>query len=473
MSEHIVFPRWKEEPEVGRKLSEMKKTAERHALLIDSGKTEDRSEARKVWKKLSDGYWDLLFALLDVQTASFPEQLTFDGPERLFIDYGFLEGITPVHKDFDAVQLLDSRTGADVFPCLSFSDYIAECWGAITSQPCPDPVVGPAPEERIRGMEARLEALQAERDSELSRILGDRSTTTPPERLIEDLDQYLFSATRVAMRVKEYREAKDDAKQAMSQERFRYVEAERILLLQISSACKDEENRLELPEAEAFTELHESTKRMARKILYARMDLEKTARRLKKVADGCSEFSELMKRRELKNMLMKKREYMAVPAKTARCEPSLLCASDAAPADAAGSASLLGALCDQDLDMFAVPRTRMYGLPRVILVPGQGLGTYDWQDHSLLLPAFPAVSLEKSLSYALGTFRWDSDEDRRLKNPYEQIRENRGKSILTLAASFCKDYFLWMTKEKKGYRILPRETHKAFMQMFAPRKEEA
>ena len=41
-----------------------------------------------------------------------------------------------------------------------------------------------------------------------------------------------------------------------------------------------------------------------------------------------------------------------------------------------------------------------------------------------------------------------------------------------MAASFCKDYFLWMTKEKKGYRILPRGTHKVFIQMFAPRKEE-
>ena len=129
-------------------------------------------------------------------------------------------------------------------------------------------------------------------------------------------------------------------------------------------------------------------------------------------------------------------------------------------------------MSDQDMDMFGVSRIRMYGVPRVIFIPGQGLGTYDWQDHSLLLPAFPSVSLEKSVSYALGTFRWDSDEDRRLKNPYEQIKENRSKSILDMAASFYKDYFLWMTKEKKGYRILPRGTHKVFIQMFAPRKEE-
>ena len=151
----------------------------------------------------------------------------------------------------------------------------------------------------------------------------------------------------------------------------------------------------------------------------------------------------------------------------------MLFRSDAPPASWGETASLLASMSDQDMDMFGVPRIRMYGVPRVIFIPGQGLGTYDWQDHSLLLPAFPSVSLEKSISYALGTFRWDSDEDRRLKNPYEQIKENRSKSILDMAASFCKDYFLWMTKEKRGYRILPRETHKTFVQMFAPRKEEA
>jgi hypothetical protein len=40
-----------------------------------------------------------------------------------------------------------------------------------------------------------------------------------------------------------------------------------------------------------------------------------------------------------------------------------------------------------------------------------------------------------------------------------------------MAASFYKDYFLWMTKEKEGYRILPSNTHKTFLQMFAPRKQ--
>ncbi|MBQ3396790.1 MAG: hypothetical protein IJG55_10785, partial [Synergistaceae bacterium] len=85
---------------------------------------------------------------------------------------------------------------------------------------------------------------------------------------------------------------------------------------------------------------------------------------------------------------------------------------------------------------------------------------------------FPIGGEDKSVSYAVGTFRWDSDEDRRLKTPYENIKENKKKSLLALAQSFYKDYSLWMTKEKKGYRILPGETHKAFVDMFRLRPEE-
>lgn len=474
MDERIVFPRWRDVPEIERMTAGMEELAERHARLAESGRAEDRSEARKLHARLSDGYWDLLFALLDAQTTALPERLTFDGNERLFIDFGFLgTRVTPVHKDFDAMRALGSRSGAGVFSCLAFSDYIAECWAGITGNPCPDPVGGPSAEERVEAMEAQLEDLQARRDAELLRILGGgRGGATDPEKLVSDLDRNLFSAIRVGMRVKEYREAGNALRETMAQERFRYVEAERVMGLRISSARKDEAQPLGLPEAERFMELHESTKRLARKILHARADAGKAARRVQRIVDGCAEFSDLMKRRELKNMLTKKREYVAVPAKTARCTASLLCPSDAAPVPYAEAAALLETLSDHDLDMLSVPRVRMYGVPRVIFIPGQGLGTYDWQDHSLLLPAFPSGAAEQSLSYALGTFRWDSDEDRVLKNPYGQIREHRSKSVLDMAASFCKDYCVWMTRERKGYRVLPRETHNAFQGMFAPRRDD-
>jgi hypothetical protein len=473
MAGKIKFQRW-ENAEIDKITEEAGKIADKYRGYASSGKNEDKALARKAWQQLSDKYWDLLFALVDAQTEPFPAELTFDEEERLFIDFGFLhDEITPRHKDFDAGTFLGSRTVSGIFQYQSFSDFIAECWGMITDQARPAPLCGSSVETRLKEMDAQLEGLEKERDGEFRRIVsrGGGMPEADVNGLCEDLNRYLISAAKVTLRTKEYREAGDERKQLMSQERFRYGEAERVLDLQVSIAQKGEEDPLGLPEAEMFQALHESTKILARKIVYVQQEEEKSLRRAKKISSACAQFSQQMMRKELKNMLTKKKEYMAVPAKIARCEQSLLCPQDAPPMKCAAASALMEKLANMDIDMFAVPRVRMYGVPRVIFVPGQGWGTYDWLDHTILLPAFPVTSVEKSLAYGVGTFRWDSDEDRVLKNTYENIKDNRGKSILEMAASFYKDYFLWMTKEKEGYRILPRDTHKTFVQMFAPRKQ--
>lgn len=475
MAEKIEFKRWKNAPDVVKVTEELEKIAARYLQYASSDKSEDKAQTRKLWQQLSDKYWDLLFALVDAQTESFPASLSFDEEERLFIDFGFLnDTVTPRNKKFDPLSALGSKAIGGAFQYQTFSDFIAECWAMITKQAVPVAVCGLSEEDRIEGLELQLRALQEKRNSELARIVtrGKNMTVTELETLTSDMDAFLLTATRVAMRVKDYREAKDDVKQAMSQDRFRYNEAERVMNIQLSIAQRDEEDPLGLPELEMFSVLHDSTKVLARKIVYGRQEAEKTQRRNKKVADVCAQFSQQMMRRELKNMLTKKKEYMAVPAKVARCELSLLCPQDAEPMLCEAASRTMEGLCDMDMDMFAVPRVRMYGIPRVIFIPGQGLGTYDWADHTMLLPVFPTTSAEKSIAYSLATFRWDSDEDRLLKNVYEHIKENKGKSILEMASSFYKDYFLWLTKEKKGYRILPRDTHKTFQQMFAPRKQE-
>ena len=475
MGVKIVFKRWQNAAEIVKVTEGMEKLADKYLEVAASGKSEDKMQARKLWQQISEKYWDLLYALVDAQTESFPAALSFDEEERLFIDFGFLnDQITPRNKKFDTKQALNSKAVQGVFYYQTFTDFIAESWAMITSQPVPDPVCGVSPEARTADLEQQLQQLQDKRNEELRRILSRANNMSSAEldEAIGDMERYLLTATKVAMRVKEYREAKDEAKQAMSQDRFRYNEAERAMFVQLSIAQRDEEDPLGLPELEMFTALHESTKTMAKKIIYNSQDPEKTARRAKRIADACAQFSQQMMRRELKNMLIKKKEYMAVPAKVARCEQSLLSPQEPEPVLYADASRMLEEFCNSDMDMLAVPRIRMYGIPRVIFIPGQGLGTYDWADHTILLPEFPTTSVEKSLTYALATFRWDSDEDRLLKNTYEHIKDNKGKSILEMATSFYKDYFQWMTKEVKGYRVLPRETHKTFLQMFAPRKQE-
>jgi hypothetical protein len=169
---------------------------------------------------------------------------------------------------------------------------------------------------------------------------------------------------------------------------------------------------------------------------------------------------------ELREGLNHKKEFMLLAAHTARLDESPLCQNKSVPISAQRAGEIMMDLTPLDPDMLRASRIRMYGIPRVILVPGQGLGVYDWEDNSLIIPIFPAVSDVKDFCFALAAFRWDNDEDRTLKDTYSLLKANKGKGIRALQESFFNDYFLWISKERKGYRILPREVSKWFKTFF-------
>ncbi|MDR1965551.1 MAG: hypothetical protein LBQ36_02470 [Synergistaceae bacterium] len=169
---------------------------------------------------------------------------------------------------------------------------------------------------------------------------------------------------------------------------------------------------------------------------------------------------------ELREGLNHKKDFMMLAARTARIDTSPLCQNKNNPISMSRAGEIMMDLTPLDPDMLRASRIRMYGIPRVILVPGQGLGVYDWEDNSLIIPIFYAVSDVKDFCFALASFRWDNDEDRTLKDTYSLLKANKGKGIRALQEAFMNDYFLWISKERKGYRILPREVSKWFKTFF-------
>jgi hypothetical protein len=169
---------------------------------------------------------------------------------------------------------------------------------------------------------------------------------------------------------------------------------------------------------------------------------------------------------ELREGMNHKKDFMRLAARTARVDTSPLCQNKNEPISMARAGEIMMDLTPLDPDMLRASRIRMYGIPRVIMVPGQGLGVYDWEDNSLIIPIFGAVSDVKDFCFALASFRWDNDEDRTLKDTYSLLKANKGKGIRALQESFMNDYFLWISKERKGYRILPREISKWFKTFF-------
>jgi hypothetical protein len=212
--------------------------------------------------------------------------------------------------------------------------------------------------------------------------------------------------------------------------------------------------------------LHDRTKFLAGLIVHVTNEAERWKTR-------CEIFKKKFKgqgvpamKLELREGLNHKKEFMLLAAHTARLDESPICQNKSVPISMKRAGEIMMDLTPLDPDMLRASRIRMYGIPRVILVPGQGLGVYDWEDNSLIIPIFPAVSDVKDFCFALAAFRWDNDEDRTLKDTYSLLKANKGKGIRALQDSFSNDYFLWISKERKGYKILPREVSKWFKTFF-------
>jgi hypothetical protein len=212
--------------------------------------------------------------------------------------------------------------------------------------------------------------------------------------------------------------------------------------------------------------LHDRTKFLAGLIVHVTNETERWKTRVEMARKKFKGQGVPALKLELREGINHKKDFMSLAARTARVDTSPLCQNKNKPISMARAGEIMMDLTPLDPDMLRASRIRMYGIPRVILVPGQGLGVYDWEDNSLIIPIFGAVSDVKDFCFALASFRWDNDEDRTLKDTYSLLKANKGKGIRALQEAFMNDYFLWISKERKGYRILPRDVSKWFKTFF-------
>jgi hypothetical protein len=215
--------------------------------------------------------------------------------------------------------------------------------------------------------------------------------------------------------------------------------------------------------------LHDRTKFLASLIVHVTNEAQRWKTRTELAAKKYKGQGVPALKLELREGLNHKKDFMTLAARTGRVDTSPLCQNKTKPISMSRAGEIMMDLTPLDPDMLRASRIRMYGIPRVIIVPGQGLGAYDWEDNSLVIPMFGVVSDVKDFCFALGAFRWDNDEDRTLKDTYALLKANKGKGIRAMQEAFMNDYFLWLSKERKGYRILPRDVAKWFKTFFKQR----
>ena len=127
-----------------------------------------------------------------------------------------------------------------------------------------------------------------------------------------------------------------------------------------------------------------------------------------------------------------------------------------------------------DPEIFHNSRIPIYGRPKLLLVPGNGSGIYDWKNNLFLIPQTTHTKdIMPSLAAAVMEYRLDTDEDKLLINSYQKISTQKDiKSIITLKENLTKDYIKWLTSEYKGFKVLDKETRAWFERNVGPSKKD-
>lgn len=104
-----------------------------------------------------------------------------------------------------------------------------------------------------------------------------------------------------------------------------------------------------------------------------------------------------------------------------------------------------------DPGLFENKKVKIYGRPDMILAPGKGRGDYDYHMNALIIPQFPVKDYIDSMLNALALYRWECDDENKMKNSFSNLKSNKYfTSSSTLMQSFIKNYCIYMSKNIDG-----------------------
>ena len=461
-----IRAKWKDHPAVRAAAGELTNMEDDLARLREAEDPEERKAYRLLWQRAAHQYWELAWSLVEARIDAEklpPEALTFDDAEKLAINFGVLSSKVNVPNPHFADEL-DQPACLDIYQYGRLTDFLAENYALLFGKPYEGPQGGTTREEKLARFASDLGATEQRRRLVVSMVLSRCGFITPPEveEMLSHLEAHLRIHTEVEMRTRRVREADPSDREKIHENSKRYELAEHELLISLERAAKEIETFSD-PELQKVLGLHDRTRFLANLEVHVRNEAERWKTRVEMAARKHKGKGVPALKGELREAFNHKKEFMTLAARSARMDTSPLNVDTGKPVGFKQAGEIMMDLTPLDPDMLRAPRVRMYGIPKVILTPGRGLGVYDWTDNSLLIPQFsPYGGVLKSFCFALGAFRWDNDEDRVLKDSYGLIKENRDKGIRALQESFCQDYFIWMSKERRGYRVLPKETSKWF-----------
>jgi len=453
-------------------LREAKGLLEEHQKIPgDSTDPEDRKALRELNEKLRTSYWTILLGVCNYRMQRVDEEAkanpSFSTADGLLVNYGYLAPQLSSAEPELFLRKSMERAPLSRYQYYLLTDYIKDLHSCYFNRPLPACSVDCPREAKIKNAEEAVEKLQKRRQALqhiLLQNLNEPHHAEKGEKMLKCLEEKLLPRTEVTLRTQVFRYAQDRIQIDMREGTALYEKAREDYakwLELLREALAEREHLLTiLDELLAITERVEEAKDLAVSI---REEHAKDADKRKRYAAKYKGKGGPELRMEIQEKIKQVRSFSEMSARRSRLVPSPF--FQGIPQEILSLEALDAHLREMpalDPEIFRTVRLRARGYPRICLVPGKGDGIYDWEEHSLLFPLVPSRSVPQTVAHAFALMRWDADEDRELKDTYASLKDSKGLSHTGLQEAFVKDYLIWITKETRGYRILPKDKYKWF-----------
>ena len=438
----------------------------------DDGET--RKERRRLVDRLYNAYWASLDDLLQFRLRlSLTDPFEPSLEELAFIDFGVVDDTFTACPVGMVAEFYSEDHPVDGFRYGRFSDYLAEEWVLSGKGPFPAPKGGLGLEEQMEAIKGEIKAKRRQRRFLLNLVAragGERSVEALSEKLTF-LEEHLLDRLEIRLRTYRVRFAEAPEEVRLDAIRSQWDEARGAWLAALDrweGTSIDDLVKL----VRSLREVDADEEKAARLLVHLSEERRRRAARRDRLHGKDAFRDDTARRLFLGDAVRRKREFLGMAAKRAKVERSAFFRGARGMVRWGEISAALTFLTAHDPGLMETLRVRIHGLPRVVTYPAMGNAVYDWEDHSWLVPLYPPKGVETSLAWGMALFRWDADEDRELKDGYGLLKANKGKSIAALQESFCEDYQVWMTREVKGYRVLPGEVFRWFSQHFRSGEEK-
>ncbi|MEW6202855.1 MAG: cyclic nucleotide-binding domain-containing protein [bacterium] len=200
-------------------------------------------------------------------------------------------------------------------------------------------------------------------------------------------------------------------------------------------------------------------------------ELQRREQDVKLHVDAMRAITPKTKESVYKNEIVRLKKYILLTARKSKIESTSVLVNVRDIATSKRVAEVLKLFLSERVDPYifdpSLPRIKKDGIPKVMLIPGSGVSVYDWEKHMFLVPLISPKSIEESVANAFVEFHWDMDEDKSMRESFEQIKIYKKLSVTAMKGQLAKDYVTWATKEAKDWKVLDKEVRAWFQTRIA------